>query len=114
MTFRAQQVLDAANALCNPAEFGESLSYTPSGSSAVTVRALVERPQKGADAQDNNRLERAVVVTVSKSASLGVASVTVGGDKVAVEVPIGATSQNYRVTELLYEDDAVFRLRAVR
>jgi hypothetical protein len=88
---------------------GESVTYTPSGSAAQTVNAVVTRDGLQARAEDNSaRLEYPVEILISRD---DIATVNVHGDTVALKRRVSDSSNStMRVAALLASEGALWRL----
>lgn len=114
MTLAADMVTDAI-AMCDPAELGESLAYTPSGGAEKTIRAIVERSGLDPDPQIRGVVTRRVTLHVPRHATYGVTSVKEGYDTVKVDIAPGDTSQVvHRIERVIGSSPGFFMLRAVR
>lgn len=89
--------------------YGESVTYTPDGGAAVTITVIVERdPVDTIPTDRGNMPRRARRIRVSKT---DVATVTIGGDTVAVKTMADdATATTYRVGAILEDHGGAFLL----
>ncbi len=107
----ADAVKADAEAVANPAELGEEITYTPHNGSPTTVRAVVRRnPEEIA----GNVKRDAVEITVPNSATYGVTSITRGQDTVTLEPILGAGNETLRVVEILAHGQGWWHLRCHR
>lgn len=116
MTFRSQMSTDFNNIILNSDEFAETVSYTPSGSSAVSRKAVIQRENLQPDqVAGGHALGRVAEVWMSKDATLGIATVTKGFDTVSFPVNVGGSNVTWRIVDVLEADDpAAWRLLVSR
>ncbi len=115
MTFRDQTLTDFKNCLLNTGEFAEAVVYTPSGGSPKTVNAIVVRERIESKGPDHTiALSRGAEIYIANDAALGTASINKNNDTVSFPVQIGGTAVVWKVVEIIYHDDAVWRLRVIK
>lgn len=116
MTLKSQIVTDAKTVFLNNDEFSETVSYTPDGSSAKSIKAIVMRPQ--IDVLDQDRgvvLANQVQLYISTDATEGVAAVKKSLDKVALKLLLSdAAATTFRITDVIGHDEGMWHLVATR
>lgn len=111
MTFRSQTLTDFLNTILNTDEMAESISYTPNGSAAITIKAIINRSPLQSNAADNGMtLTDECEVFVANDATYGVTTVT-KNDTLSFPKRIGDSNSTWRVIEIVEKDDAAWRLR---
>ena len=109
MAFADVVKADAVAVFANPDEFGESLSYTPDGGPAATVRCVVDRkPAERHASRDFKSSD--LVLSVPNDATDGVTTVAPGKDTVAVAPILGGSTKTYRVIEILNQDPGMWEI----
>jgi hypothetical protein len=89
-------------------DFGESISYTPSGGAAATIKACVFR--RGSDkASPPGGIPTQVYPLVIEIDPVDVPIVTVQKDAVTC-TDFNGTSRTFRVAKILYSDPGCFKL----
>ena len=115
MTLKEQMLTDFKNVFLNSDEFGETISYTPYGSSLLSIKAIIDRERLQADGPDRGMaLRRDCEIWIANDATYGVTSVNKNNDTVSFPVQIGGSNVTWKVIEVLYHDDACWHLRVVR
>jgi hypothetical protein len=116
MSFADLMKSDAQNAILGTAgEFVEAITYTPAGGTAKVIQAVVVREQIEPAAQGNNRiLAGTAELYILADATLGIATVKKGEDKVSLPVWLGETAATWSVAEIISKDDAMYHLRIRR
>lgn len=110
MTFRTQTLTDFLN-LLNTDEAAETISYTPSGGSASSIKGFINRAPINAGAADNNMtLTNECEVFIANDATYGRTSIS-KQDTLAFPKRIGDSNSTWRVIEIIEKDDASWRLR---
>lgn len=111
MTFKSQLDDDAVNVFLNSDEFAESITYTPSGGSPKTIKAVVSRERVDPDSQARgNVLINQAEIHIAKDSTYGVASVSKGADKVSFPAIIGGSNSTWLVIDIIKHDDGMFHL----
>ena len=89
--------------------FGETVTYTPDGGAAVSVTAIVERDAVDTVPTDRGLMPRRIRrIRVSKT---DVATVTIGGDTVAIKTMVDdASATTYRVGAILEDHGGAWLL----
>lgn len=84
----------------------ESITYTPLGGAALSITAIVEHEPLDVRGPDGARIEGVRVVTVMRA---DVAEAK-RGDSVTIPHKVGGTNISCRVTEILGQNGAAWRL----
>jgi hypothetical protein len=111
MTFKDQIKSDALNVFLNTGEFAETVSYTPKGGSAKTIKAVVnrERPDPAAEVSNRayfNQLE----IMIANDATNGIAAINKDGDTVSLPLRPGGVAVTFTVKDILSSDDGMWHL----
>lgn len=116
MSLKNDLASDFANEFLSTDEFAESITYTPSGGSPKTIKAIVVRPQIDVLDQDRGRvLARQVEIQIANNSTTGVASVKKGFDQVALKLYLGdAANTTFVVSEIVKHDDGMWHLRLTK
>lgn len=115
MTFREMMLSDFLGTILNNDELSENVSYTPSGSSARTIKAVIVRERIEPNGPDRGNLVfRSAEIYIANHSASGVSTVTKNRDIVSFPVQIGESNVDWTVTEILDKDDAAFHIRVVR
>lgn len=115
VNFDSKLLEDVKFAFLNSSEFAEIITYTPFGSSARIISAVIVRERLESKGPDHTiALNRGVEFYIANDASLGVISINKNNDTVSFPVQIGGSPVTWRVVEILYHDDAIWHLRAVK
>jgi hypothetical protein len=95
--------------------FGETITYTPSGGSAKSIAALVDRtPLRPTEHGGQTVPQNMTEIWIINNATTGVASVKPGFDTVALKAKLSdAATTTMRVTKLLYHDAGTWRLEVM-
>jgi len=113
MAFKDQMAADAANIFLNTDEFAESISYTPYGGAAKTIKAIVTRNRISPDSQEQGRvLINQVEIQIANDVTNGIATVTKGQDTVSLPAFLGGSASTWRIVDILDHDSAMWRLLA--
>ena len=112
MTLKTEMVSDARNTFLNSGEFAETISYTPKGGSAKSIKAIVERSRLDSSSQDSGRIVgRQAEIWIANHATDGVASITKGEDLVSMPVHNeGGANVDWRVIDVMHKDEGVWQL----
>jgi hypothetical protein len=89
----------------------ESVTYTPKGGAARTIKANVFRFSAERIPGSVAGFAPYAELVISRDATLGVPTVTVGGDKVAIAVREGGSTQTYTISDIVNQDSASWTLR---
>lgn len=100
-----------AEFLVNPDEHGEAITYTPSGSSAVSINAVVQRNVMSSVPGTEDTLAEDLVISIRNHATAGVTSVNRGKDVVSVARREGESAATLTVVEILEQDGAMWTLQ---
>jgi hypothetical protein len=111
VTFQENLTADLA-VLLNTDEFAESVTYTPSGGSAKTINALVDRnPMRMLEAAAMGFQQAGLEIYIANDATLGVTSVKEGLDTVTLKLRQGDSSTTVLIVKKVVESDLqMFRL----
>ena len=90
------------------ADFGESISYTPSGGSPCSIQAIVHRELPETI---NSSLVNTIDIEIANHPTLGIQTVTRMGDVVTVALREGATPGPLKVVAIVAQDPGYWRLR---
>lgn len=108
MTFKDLIASDVANVFMDTDEYAEPVTYTPDGGSAVTVDAVVNVGGKSEDPTVGGTESISVIeVNLPRDATTGIADPS-------LDATITHNSLDYKVTEILGQDDDMTRLSCVR
>lgn len=111
MTFKDQLKDHALNVILNTNEFAESISYTPKGGAAKTIKAIVNRQRANPASEISNRgLVNQAEIIIFKDATNGVASVIEDADTAVIADYPGGPTQTYRVKNILSSDEGMWHL----
>lgn len=109
MDLRAKMVQDMRT-LVRLDHFGEEVTLTPAGGTAVTVRCVVNRRDLQPLADDVRNVARLVaVVTIPRDATIGVLTIA-PGDTVSLALRLGGATVTARVTEVREQDEGAFEV----
>lgn len=116
MTLKTQMPTDAINVFLNSDECAESISYTPNGGSAKTIKAVINRERLNQQGQDQGRtVTKECEIQIANDATYGVTSVSKGNDTVSFPVyNEGGTNVTWRVIEVISKDEGMWHLRVAR
>jgi len=92
--------------------FGESVTYWPNGGGSREITAVVSRDRPDdLDGAPHGQAPR-LTITVANDDTKGISSseVDTGGDKVALQVKIGESTQQRRITKILSQDAGMMKL----
>lgn len=104
---------DMVSVFLNTSHFAENITYTPSGGSAKSIKALVIRQQLNPNSQDQNRtLGNTIEIYIAKDSTNGVATISRGLDKVSLPQTIGGSNVTWLVTDIIDHDDGSWHLMA--
>lgn len=90
------------------AEFGEATTYTPSGGSALTRTAIVERNPMKPGQPGLGFQQAGVEYWIRNDATAGITSVKEGLDKVALKLKDGDSTNTTLIVKRILESDAGF------
>lgn len=89
----------------------ESVTYTPYGGAAQTNNVIIERIAPDLDEQGNAHPQVEIWIPNSSTSTVGVESVTVGGDTVALPLRYGDSSTiTLTVAEIIEQDGGMWHL----
>lgn len=115
MTFKTKADQDAYYVFLNTNEFAESISYTPYGQSAKTIKALVTRSPVGPDNQSRSLIPKdAILIQISTDDTYGVASVTKGMDSASLPEREGGTAVDWIVSDIKEKTGGMWTLELTR
>lgn len=100
---------DAA-ALIDPDGFGEPVTYTPRGGSALSINAVVVRRLPDAVEESVSGFAPVMEIYIANDATKGVTAVDTGGDVVAVADRIGGTARSHPVAKVIDQDHGFWHL----
>ena len=110
MSFK-DKVIQDVNVFLNAQEFAEEVTYTPSGSSAKNVIAVVVRENLQPAQEEHGRvLGRQAELYISADADDGIEEVTVGEDKVEFAIRPNQASVEWRVIDILAKSGGIWHL----
>jgi len=111
MSLKTQLPIDAKNAFLNSDEFAESITYTPNGESAKSIKAIIVRNPLDAGGEDGGRvLHRQCEVYIVNDATDGVTSVNKGKDTLQFPENVGGSNVSWVVETVIDVDTGVWRL----
>jgi len=102
MSFQDQAKADFINNVLNTDECAEDITYTPKGSTAKPIKAIVER--KGllnAGEVSGRILVEQVEIIIANDSEYGVEEINKGGDTVSLPERIGGDIVTFRVVHIL-------------
>lgn len=114
MTLKTRITSDYAVFL-NSDEFAESISYTPTGESAKSIKAVVVRENVNPDTQTQGRvMQRECELYIATDSTAGVETVTKGADTASFPVHYGGSNVTWQVADVIGKDDGIWHLRMTR
>ncbi|MEI8350091.1 MAG: hypothetical protein WCI77_08045 [Candidatus Omnitrophota bacterium] len=110
-TFKEILDNDVKNVFLNTNEFAESITFTPYGGTAKSIKAIVQRSRLDPASEDTGRslLNQAEIFIANDSVE-GVTSINKGQDKVSLPATIGGSSSNWLVVDIIDHDSAIWHL----
>jgi hypothetical protein len=112
-TFKDQLAADAVNIFLNNNEFAEEIVYTPKGGTAKTIKAIVDREQLFPAGEDSGRvLQNQVKISIATDTTYGIGTINLGGDTVDLPERIGGADVNWRIVDVLNQDEGLWTLLA--
>ena len=115
MSFKTRLQTDSILTFLNSNEFAEEILYTAKGAAEKSIKAIVERKPPGPDDGSGGRvIEDALEVSIANNATYGIATVTIGADKVSFPKNIGGTDIEWLVTAIVSQDEGMWRLLVTR
>ena len=102
---------DIINCFLNTDEHAETITYTPKGSTAKEIKAIVNRRRVEPAAEDSSRsLYREVEIIIANDSVHGVTSVNKGQDEVSLPEVIGGPAISWVVVDILTQDEGAWQL----
>lgn len=115
MTLKSRLPDDVKLLFINTGEFGESVTYTPSGGAPKVINAVVIRERLEPDGPDRGMsLSRGCEVYIANDTAAGISTVNKNNDKVSFPVESGGTAVSWVVVEVLSHDEGIWHLRVVK
>lgn len=115
MSFKDQINRTAKCAILDTGEFAETITFTPYGGSAKSIKAVVDRHDLNTIGVDQNlSLSRQCRVHVANDATYGITSVNERQDKVTLPPVEGETAVDWLVSRVLYKDEGMWGLLCTR
>jgi hypothetical protein len=96
--------------------FSEGVTYTPFGAASRVVRAIVHRRRPAARGQRNDgaagssQIIYDVEIEISRNATDGVATITPKSDTVVLPLNLGEAVSTFRVSAIVAQDAAAWKL----
>ena len=87
----------------------ESVTYTPSGAAGLTFNIMVDRLQPDLD-EPTAGPQMEIWVANSSVVTVGVSSITVGGDTVTLPQRVGGSSITLTVDDIIDQDGGMWHL----
>ncbi len=111
-TISAQDAMLAVAADQLLSQFGEAVTYYPKGGGTRDIVGVVDRNPVGAITGSPHGNTPRMMVIVKNDASDGISSseVNTGGDKINLDVRIGESEQQRRITSLVWHDYGMMHL----
>lgn len=111
MTFKTMALADLNSVILNSDEFAESVTIKPYNGTPKPIKAVVFREElQPFDMTQGRGLTKTCHVIISKDATLGVASVDKGGDKISFAETEGGTAIDWRVVDIISDDFGAWNL----
>jgi len=112
VSFKDAVKQDAYTAFLNADEFAETVTYTPYGGEARSIKAIIERGRLEPAAEDHGRmLANSVEIMIANHAEYGVVSVNKGNDTVALKKTLGDESDTvFFVADVISHDEGMWHL----
>lgn len=116
MALRDLMAADLAGVILSPGDFGEVISYQPSGALPKSITALVSRrPSRVGQNGEQVFPEHLVEVLISDDATAGIATVTVGADLMSVKLNRSDEAvTEFSVTKILEQVPGRWKLEGER
>lgn len=115
MTFRAKLKTDFRSIFLNLDEHAENVTYTPHGSAAKVIKAIVNRGPLDANSQDGGRMiERKCEILISTDTTYGAESINEGDDKFSLPVHEGGVAVDWAVNRIIKKDSGAWQLELQR
>lgn len=106
---------DAAHVFCNPADFGETLSYRQARPgpgqppTVVSIQAMVWRYPLGPSPTGHGGASSHIVMLIPRGSG-GVNAINRGADQVLVDYPKGTVPTWHLVEQIIQEDAGAFKV----
>lgn len=109
-SFYDDQLIDAASSTL--AQYGEPMIYYPGGGGSRSITGIpTRRPYQTMDGTPTgNAPVTDVLVANNATTGISAAELNTGGDKLGIDVRIGETVQQRRITQLLMQDAGMIRV----
>ncbi len=106
-----QLAVDTINTFLNENEFAEWIVYTPKSGTEKTIKAIVDRPRAQPAGEDTGRiLLNEYSIMIANNETYGAITINKGGDMVTLLDRIGGTLVDFRVVDILSQDEGMFHL----
>ncbi len=106
MSFKEMMKTDVENVLLNTDEFAAEISYTPSGGTARTIKAVIEIKQPETIEEDFGRaLHHMAEIFVLNDATSGIDTVSLANDRITL-TDDGGTERTARILRIVNSDYA--------
>lgn len=113
MTFKTKLDDDVKNKFLNTDEFAESVTYTPYGGVAKSIKAIVTRNRLNPDSQNQGHiLTNQVEIQIANDSTYGVTAINKGQDKVSLPALIGGSNSDWLIIDIVEHDSAMWKLLA--
>lgn len=110
MTLKDQMIADAQTAFLNTAEFAEEITYTPAGSAAKQIKAVVVRQGLEPTSENTGRsLKNQAEVFISTDVEAGVDVINRKDDRITLNDNEGV-ARDARVNENMGQDGGLWHL----
>jgi len=109
--FKTKLDEDVSDCFLNTDEFAETITYTPSGGTGKSIKAVVKRERLNTSNEDTGRvLLNQAEIFVANDSIAGVSSVSKGADKVSFPALSGGSNATWLVVDIIEHDDAMWHL----
>jgi len=110
VSLKDQMALDAKTVFLNGGEFAEQITYTPSGETAKTIKAVVVRKELApADENSGRSLKNQAEVFISSDGTEGVSAINQKDDRITVS-DVEGVSKEARINDILGSDGGLWHL----
>ncbi len=111
MGLLSDQLVADALAMTSTDEFGQDVSYTPSGGSARTIPAVVNYNPPSTMPESGKVLTGDASVEIRNHATLGATTITTQRDTITMPARIGGASRSWTIVEIISQDAGMFLVR---
>lgn len=114
MSFEDQVAIDIRQNVFNTDEFAETVTYTPKGGVAKSIKAVVQRDPIRLIGGQREYPTKTVRLRIQKDATYGVDTVKVSGDTVTLPLVVGGVPEELVVTTILKQNAFMWLVEAAR